>query len=147
MILKIDTPCIGVCSTVYGDKVCRGCKRLFHEVIDWNAYHTEQKQAVYARLDAHMQEIVGQYLTVEHPELLKSALTQWCIRHRDDQHPFSWALYVLMFADQKIKDLSAVGISVFSEYADLSLTDLCNVIDKHLYEYAIGAQDEGLTKA
>ncbi|HBZ99754.1 MAG TPA: DUF1289 domain-containing protein, partial [Pseudomonas sp.] len=24
---RIKTPCIGLCSTVYGDVVCRGCKR------------------------------------------------------------------------------------------------------------------------
>lgn len=136
MILKIDTPCIGICSTVYGDKVCRGCKRLFNEVIDWNIYTVEQKQEVYSRLDQNMQTIVGQYLTVENPVLLKTALEQWSIRHRDDQHPLSWALFALMFADRKIKQLSDVGVSVFSDYAKLSLEDLCNVIDKHLYEYA-----------
>lgn len=137
MILKIDTPCIGVCSTVYGDKVCRGCKRRFQEVIEWNAYGPEQKLAVYQRLDQHMQEIVGQYLTVENPELLKSALTQWSIRHRDDQHPLSWALFVLWFGDKKIKELSEVGISVFEAYAGYSVSDLCNLIDKHLYEHSM----------
>ncbi|MCF8976542.1 DUF1289 domain-containing protein, partial [Pseudomonas edaphica] len=28
----IKTPCVGLCSTVYGDLVCRGCKRFHHEV-------------------------------------------------------------------------------------------------------------------
>lgn len=136
MILKIDTPCIGICSTVYGDKVCRGCKRRFNEVIDWNGYNTEQKQEVYQRLDSHMQEIVGQYLTVENPALLKSALNQLSIRHRDDQHPLTWALFALMFGTKKIKDLSEVGVSVFKDYTSLSLDELCITIDKHLYEYA-----------
>ena len=36
MIRDLGTPCIGICSTVYGDEVCRGCKRTFTEVIDWN---------------------------------------------------------------------------------------------------------------
>lgn len=34
----IKTPCVGLCSTVYGDLVCRGCKRFHHEVIHWNGY-------------------------------------------------------------------------------------------------------------
>jgi hypothetical protein len=33
----IKTPCVGLCSTVYGDLVCRGCKRFHHEVINWIA--------------------------------------------------------------------------------------------------------------
>lgn len=38
----IKTPCIGLCSTVYGDLVCRGCKRFHHEVIQWNGYGEEE---------------------------------------------------------------------------------------------------------
>jgi predicted Fe-S protein YdhL (DUF1289 family) len=136
MILKIDTPCIGICSTVYGDKICRGCKRQYKEVIEWNGYNTEQKQAVYQRLDQHMQEIVGQYLIVDNPALLKSTLNEWSIRHRDDQHPLSWALFVLRFGETKIKDLKAVGIIPNPEYAHLSLSELFNHMDKALFDYA-----------
>ena len=28
-------PCIGVCSTTYGDDICKGCKRFRHEVSSW----------------------------------------------------------------------------------------------------------------
>ena len=45
------TPCIGLCSTVYGDLVCRGCKRFSHEIIDWNRYDHQQKAAVWQRLE------------------------------------------------------------------------------------------------
>lgn len=138
MVIKIDTPCIGVCSTVYGDDICRGCKRTYEEVIDWIAYTPEQKLEIYVRLDQHMQVIAGQYLTVENPALLKSALEQWSIRHRDDQHPLSWALYALMFADNKMADLRDVGVIPHADYAHYSINDLCNLIDKHLYEYAMG---------
>ena len=47
----IKTPCVGLCSTVYGDLVCRGCKRYHHEVIQWNGYNAEEKQAVWLRLE------------------------------------------------------------------------------------------------
>ena len=33
---KASTPCLGICSTTYGDDVCKGCKRFVHEVISWN---------------------------------------------------------------------------------------------------------------
>ena len=44
------TPCVGICSTTYGDLVCRGCKRYAHEIIQWNAYSQEQRGAVWQRL-------------------------------------------------------------------------------------------------
>lgn len=135
-MLKIDTPCIGVCSTVYGDKICRGCKRRFDEVIDWNAYSTEQKQTVYDRLGQHMAIVVSHYLTVENPVALEAALKQFNIRYREDQSPLAWAHHLLMFADKKINEFPSLGIRVHPEFVSLSPTDLCNTIDKHLFEYS-----------
>jgi uncharacterized protein len=44
------TPCIGTCSTTYGDLICRGCKRFAHEVVQWNAYDADQRRTVWQRL-------------------------------------------------------------------------------------------------
>jgi len=44
------TPCIGICSTTYGDLVCRGCKRFSHEIVGWNGYDRGQRGAVWERL-------------------------------------------------------------------------------------------------
>lgn len=44
------TPCIGICSTTYGDLVCRGCKRFAHEIVQWNGYDGDQRRAVWQRL-------------------------------------------------------------------------------------------------
>ena len=44
------TPCIGICSTTYGDLVCRGCKRFAHEIVGWNGYDRGQRGAVWDRL-------------------------------------------------------------------------------------------------
>lgn len=44
------SPCIGICSTTYGDLVCRGCKRFAHEVVGWNGYDEGQKSTVWQRL-------------------------------------------------------------------------------------------------
>ncbi|MCZ6890305.1 MAG: DUF1289 domain-containing protein, partial [Gammaproteobacteria bacterium] len=40
------TPCIGICSTTYGDLVCRGCKRYAHEIVDWNRYTEDQRSRI-----------------------------------------------------------------------------------------------------
>lgn len=133
MILKIDTPCIGICSTVYGDKICRGCKRQYEEVIQWNGLTTEQKFSVYQRLDQDMQTIVGRYLTVVNPELLKQTLVAWSVRHRDDQHPLSWAFFALRNASKKIKNLAEIGVDLSPAYQVHTLDDLFNIIDRDLY--------------
>lgn len=52
------TPCIGVCSTTYGDLVCRGCKRFSHEIVGWNGYTDAQQNIVWRRLkELHVQAI------------------------------------------------------------------------------------------
>ena len=44
------TPCLGICSTTYGDLVCRGCKRFSHEVVQWNGFAEDQRELVWDRL-------------------------------------------------------------------------------------------------
>ena len=52
------TPCAGRCSTVFGDHVCRGCRRFNHEVIQWNTYTLEQQHVVWKRLDSQLDQIL-----------------------------------------------------------------------------------------
>lgn len=57
------SPCIGVCSTTYGDLVCRGCNRFAHEVVQWNAYDEDQRDVIWQRLhelrDGSMERMVA----------------------------------------------------------------------------------------
>ena len=65
------TPCAGRCSTVFGDLVCRGCRRFNHEVIQWNTYTAEQRLMVWKRLDAQLDQILVPLLphaNVQHVE-------------------------------------------------------------------------------
>ena len=48
-----DSPCIALCSTALGDEVCAGCGRTFLEVANWVAMNPVEKEAVWARLEAH----------------------------------------------------------------------------------------------
>lgn len=54
----ILTPCAGRCSTVFGDQVCRGCRRFNHEVIRWNNYTPEQQLVIWKRLDEQLNNIL-----------------------------------------------------------------------------------------
>ena len=66
------TPCIGVCSTTYGDLVCRGCKRFAHEVVGWNGFADAQRHVVWTRLNRLLAESVRAYVTVVDERRLRS---------------------------------------------------------------------------
>lgn len=48
--LSPESPCIGQCSTTYGDDICKGCGRTFIEVINWIIFDDAEKAAVWERL-------------------------------------------------------------------------------------------------
>ena len=67
------TPCVGVCSTTYGDLVCRGCKRFAHEIVGWNGYQEPQRQLVWVRLEDLLAQSVRAHLRVADVSLLRRA--------------------------------------------------------------------------
>lgn len=58
------TPCIGVCSTTYGDFVCRGCKRFAHEVVGWNQFTEDQRAVAWDRLSLLLWQSIQDYLVI-----------------------------------------------------------------------------------
>ena len=45
-----DSPCIGHCTTVLGDEVCRSCLRTFDEVSRWLEMGEEERRQVNQRI-------------------------------------------------------------------------------------------------
>ena len=76
----IKTPCVGLCSTVYGDLVCRGCKRFHHEVIHWNGYNEEEKRAVWLRLEQLLVQVMAGKLEIFDAQRLRGQLEARKIR-------------------------------------------------------------------
>jgi predicted Fe-S protein YdhL (DUF1289 family) len=46
-----DSPCIGVCTTLY-DEICQGCGRTLGEVSNWVFFSQEEKDSVWQRIRA-----------------------------------------------------------------------------------------------
>ena len=46
-----DSPCIGVCTTLY-DEICQGCGRTLAEVSNWVFFSQEEKDSVWQRIRA-----------------------------------------------------------------------------------------------
>ena len=44
-----DSPCIGICSTLY-DEICQGCGRTLAEVSNWVFMTSEEKSIVWKRI-------------------------------------------------------------------------------------------------
>lgn len=130
---RIKTPCIGLCSTVFGDTVCRGCKRFHHEVINWNGYSDEEKQSVWTRLEMLLVQVMAAKLEVFDEALLLKQLQQRQIRFLPQQSPYCWAYQLLARGARVITQLEAYGIVLLPEFRDWELPDLRDAIDREFF--------------
>jgi len=135
-----ESPCIGICSTVYGDNICRGCKRGYLEVIDWNRYDPPQKQAINQRLQQQIETVVADFVIIEDEEKLKSQLDQVALRPPIYSSPFFWAYELLRLKAIQIDNLSAYGLRAKPPYYTLTANGLFTKIDDRLYALAQQSQ-------
>ena len=131
--LRIKTPCVGLCSTVYGDTVCRGCKRFHHEVINWNTYADEEKSAVLARLESLLVQVMQGKLEVFDSERLLEQLERRQIRFAKHQSPYCWAYQLLARGARVINHLEAYGIALIPEFRGWQLPQLRDAIDREFF--------------
>lgn len=148
MTLKaVGTPCIGVCSTTYGDTVCRGCKRFLHEVVDWNRYSDQEKTIVWQRLDQLLGLVVNNYLEVVDAGRLESQMRYQNLRLQPHYSPAGWVPELLKAAGKKSLDWQAFGLQPRRQAEGLSPRALYDLISAEYhalsqahYERAFAAQ-------
>lgn len=121
---RVPTPCVGLCSTTYGDSVCRGCKRFAHEIIDWNRYDETQKAAVIARLSQLIGEVVSRYVMVSNANTLREALHSSGLRYRADASPQWWAYDLMRQTKGRIGQLSHCGLQKLPEVQSMEPWDI-----------------------
>jgi predicted Fe-S protein YdhL (DUF1289 family) len=51
-----ESPCVGHCTTVLGDDVCRSCHRTFDEIMRWLGMSDEERRAVNYRIALELWE-------------------------------------------------------------------------------------------
>tara|TARA_B110000438_G_scaffold213742_1_gene205997 strand:- start:108 stop:563 length:456 start_codon:yes stop_codon:yes gene_type:complete len=132
MTRSVKTPCIGVCSTVFGDEVCRGCKRFQNEVIDWNSYQDSQKIAVLSRLESLKTQIMESKISIVNKKLLQNQLDTLDIKYVIDDNPFCWVFDLLRQASQSIDSLQDFGV-VLQDGVENNLFELKKVIESELF--------------
>ena len=122
---KASTPCLGICSTTYGDNVCKGCKRFVHEVINWNKYSILERELVNTRLEDFKLTVLRDRLSVSNSDLLASKLNEKGINFNDALDPLTWIFDLLRAAGSQPLDLEQFGITL---HAPIDLEELKNQI-------------------
>jgi predicted Fe-S protein YdhL (DUF1289 family) len=127
----VKTPCIGICSTVFGDEVCRGCKRFVHEVIDWNIYDDDQKRLVKKRLEELSKQVLSSKIIVQ--DANKFYKTMKLVELDETQSEVILILELLRKAAKQIQNFEEHGLFVLSEYQHYTANELKELIDKEIH--------------
>lgn len=129
----VKTPCIGVCSTGIGDRVCRGCKRFAHEVIHWNSYTNEQKSFIERRLSQFLSQCTRNKLDVLDSALLVRQLQSLKIDYPEDRDAYCQAYCLLKAAGSQILAPADYGLEIDAEFRATPLDQLRQMIDQEFF--------------
>ena len=129
---RVRTPCIGVCSTVFGGDVCRGCKRFSREIIEWVGYNEEQKQAIDARLSYLLSQLVSARFEIFDEVKLLAGLKAQNIRFHEYRDPYCWIFELLRAGASQVVPEN-YGFSVKPAYVGLPLVKQVEEIDQDFY--------------
>ena len=133
----IKTPCIGICSTVYGDTVCRGCKRFANEVIDWNRYQQSEKQAVIDRLEALQCQILEHRICRLERDKLLDALKAYRIPCREEGSVWVSVFQLLRLRGAQMEDTARYGIHFDKRYTDYTPKQLYELLEEEYLQLSI----------
>ena len=131
------TPCIGVCSTSYGDHICRGCKRISHEVTGWIKYSDTEKSLVNERLQKFKTTILEDKFTVIDSEKLKNKLKDANISFNQELDPLCWVFDLFRTFTIEDIDLEEVGIALKGEFSNMPLSKIKEDINKEFFELSL----------
>jgi hypothetical protein len=137
---KASTPCLGICSTTYGDNVCKGCKRFAHEVINWNKYTVVEKKLVNSRLENFKLTVLKDRFSVTDADLLAARLNDRGINFNNSLDPMTWIFDLLRAAGSQELDLLQFGIichtnSDFAELKEQIYLEFLELSEAHYERY------------
>lgn len=143
---KVPTPCVGICSTTFGDVVCRGCRRYLHEVIDWNRYSDAEKRLIWARLDALLGQVLSGSFRIDDPALLARQLREHSIPHVASATPWSHLAALLRAGARRLPALDAFGV-VRLDRSELTLVELREKLNGDLHALASAYYEKDFLRA
>ena len=123
---RSSTPCLGICSTTYGDDVCKGCKRFVHEVINWNKYNINEKEVVNSRLEEFKLLILKERFEILDPSVFENKLKENAINFNNALNPLTWIFDLLRAAGSQELDLAQFGIKALIAFNPKTIKDEIN---------------------
>lgn len=123
-----SAPCIGFCSTTYGDPICRGCYRSLSQVLEWSRLTAEDKQDFYDKIALLAEKHLAKLISITEPALVQewaATLSLYCQR----------SLYydLLQALQQGVNIASKSPPGSMTLLKNLSLSELYRQVDSSIY--------------
>ena len=123
---RSSTPCLGICTTTFGDEVCKGCKRFSHEIVSWTKYSIEEREIVNDRLEKFKVQILKDRFEVFDDKLLSKNLDQMGINFNHSLNPLTWIYDLFRAAGSQTFDLENFGIKILKNFDAVKVRDEIN---------------------
>jgi predicted Fe-S protein YdhL (DUF1289 family) len=123
---RSSTPCLGICSTTFGDEVCKGCKRFSHEIVSWTKYSLEEREIINDRLEKFKIKILQHRFKVYDSKLLASRLDEKAINFNHSLDPITWIFDLFRAAGSQEFDLNKYGIESLNHFNTKTIKDEIN---------------------
>ena len=120
------TPCLGICSTTFGDEVCKGCKRFSHEVVSWTKYTLEEREIVNDRLEKFKMQILKDRFEIIDKKLFAKRLEDKAISFNHSLNPLTWIFDLFRAAGSQSFDLNNYGIRSLKQFDSKTIKDEIN---------------------
>ena len=131
---RSSTPCIGICSTTFGDDVCKGCKRFSHEITNWGKFSTDERAVVNSRLEQFKTTILEEKFTISDTELFESKMNEFSINFNSSLEPITWIFDLLRASSNKDLNVNDFGVEILPAFSDLSLIELRDLINQEMLQ-------------
>ena len=123
---RSSTPCLGICSTTFGDEVCKGCKRFSHEIVSWTKYSLEEREIINDRLEKFKIQILQDRFKIIDVNLLVARLEEKAINFNHSLDPLTWIYDLFRAAGSQSFDLKSYGIKSLSQFDAKTIKDEIN---------------------
>ena len=131
---RSSTPCIGICSTTFGDDVCKGCKRFSYEITNWGKFSADERAVVNSRLEQFKITILEEKFIVSDSNLFETKMNEFSLNFNSSLNPITWVFDLLRASSHKDLDLSEFGIEILPKFSNLSLLELRDLINQEMLQ-------------
>ncbi len=123
---RSSTPCLGICTTTFGDEVCKGCKRFAHEIINWPKYSENEREIINGRLEQFKIKILQNRFKIFDSELFASKLEEKAINFNHSLEPLTWIFDLFRAAGSQEFELKNYGIQSLISFDPKVIKDEIN---------------------